>query len=118
MNILKENMEELLMKTNYTIKKEYEDVILNTFLNYWSFCEEKESILQVLTNETLEVILYSKYYWCSRYKERFLELYGTDAGVEQQQYKIIEELEQRVQGAIDWKLLQVLEEERFTILGL
>ena len=84
MKILKENMEELLAKTKYIIKNQYKDVDLNIFLNYWMFFEEKEAMIQELTNASLEVILYSKYYWCSRYKERYMEVYGIDAGIEQQ----------------------------------
>lgn len=109
MKILKENMEELLAETKYIIKNKYEDVTLNTFLNYWMFFEEKEAMIQKLTNESLEVILYSKYYWCSKYKKRYTELYGTDIGVEQQQYKIIEEFDQRINGDVDWSFIQQCE---------
>lgn len=110
MKVLKENMEELLLKAKYKKRKEYEDENLNNFLNYWSFFEEKEAMIQMLTNESIEVILYSKYYWSSKYKERHIELYGSDVSVEQQQYKIIEELEQRVNGDIDWSFIQLIDE--------
>lgn len=111
MKILKENMEELIVKTKYIMKNQYKDVNLNILLNYWIFFEEKEAMIQELTNESLEVILYNKYYWCSRYKDRYTELYGQDVGVEQQQYKIIEELEQRIDDDIDWSFIQLLEED-------
>lgn len=110
MKILKENMEELLVKTRYIYRKQYNDIELNRLLNYWCFFEEKEMVIQELTNESLEVILYSKYYWCSRFKEKYIKLYGIDVGMDQQQYKIIEELDQRLNNGIDWKIIQVLEE--------
>lgn len=110
MKILKENIEELLVKTRYIYRKQYKDIELNRLLNYWCFFEEKEMVIQELTNESLEVILYSKYYWCSRFKEKYIKLYGIDAGMDQQQYKIIEELDQRLNNGIDWKIIQVLEE--------
>lgn len=110
MKILKENIDELLVKTKHIVQKQYNDIKLNIFLNYWIFFDEKETMIQELTNEPLEVILYSKYYWCSRYKDRYTELYGHDAGIEQQQYKIIEELEQKVAYDIDWNFIQFLEE--------
>lgn len=72
MKVLKENMEELLMRAKYIKRKEYEDENINNFLNYWCFLEEKETMIQMLTNESIEVILYSKYYWSSRYKERYM----------------------------------------------
>lgn len=110
MKILKENIEELLVKTKYIYRKQYKDIELNRLLNYWCFFEEKEMVIQELTNESLEVILYSKYYWCSRFKEKYIKLYGIDVGLDQQQYKIIEELDQRLNNGIDWTIIQMLEE--------
>lgn len=112
MKILKEELDALFIKTKYIFRKEYEDVDLNRLLNGWFFLETNETIIQELTNETLEIILYSKYYWCSRYKDRYFELYGQDAGIEQQQYKIIQELEQRLEGEIDWEVVQMIEEDK------
>ena len=111
MKILKENIEELLTKAMYIKRKEYEDKVLNDFLNYWVFFEEKEGVIQALTKESIEVILYSKYYWSSRYIERYFELYDWDAGIEQQQYKIIEEIDQRINGDVDWNIIKMIEED-------
>lgn len=111
MKVLKENMEELITKAKYLKRKEYEDKDLNNFLNYWIFLEEKEEIIQSLTNESIEAILYSKYYWSSRYKERYMELFGSDESVEQQQYKILEELDQRINGDVDWNIIKLIEED-------
>lgn len=105
-----ENTEELLIKAKYIKRREYEDEVLNDFMNYWMFFDEKEEIIQGLTEESLEVILYIKYYWSSRYIERYSELYGTDAGAEQQRYKIIEDLDQRTNGDVDWNLIKMIEE--------
>ena len=55
------------------------------------------------------MILYSKYYWCTQYKNRFNELYGKDVGIDQQQYKIIEEMTQRIND-VDWSFIQMIEE--------
>ena len=109
MKILKENMDQLLLETQYEKRREFLDEKLNDFLNYWSFLEEKEAMLRNVTKESIEVILYSKYYWCSRFKERYIELYGLDVGIEQQQYKIIEEIEQRTSEDIAWSFIQLLE---------
>lgn len=111
MKVLKENMEELLTEADYLKRKEYEDKELNDSFNYWVFFEEKEKIIQTLTNESIESILYSKYYWSSRYKERYMEIYGSDASVEQQQYKILEEIDQRINEDVDWNIIQLIEED-------
>ena len=70
MKILKENMEELFLKVSYSRKSEYEDKELNDFFNYWLVFEEKEDDILCLKNESIDSILYTKYYWCTKYKKR------------------------------------------------
>ena len=111
MKIAKEELKKLISEANYQEKAEYEDRNLNDLYNCWCFFEEKEFELQKLKNIPIDSILYSKYYWCTRYKDRYERLYGFDAGVEQQQYKIIEELQLRLTENIDWNLLKKTEEE-------
>ena len=85
------------------------DKQLNILLNYWYFFDEKEKEIQELLGVSLESILYSKYYWCTQYKNRYNELYGKDVGIDQQQYKIIEEMTQRIND-VDWSFIQMIEE--------
>lgn len=109
MKLLLNNVDELLSKTGYCIKREYEDQILNSIYNYCLlfFCKETEVI--ALTGEPLEVILYSKYYWFTQYMKKHNEINGYDAGIEQQRFKLIEELDQRLEN-VDWVLLQKTED--------
>lgn len=110
MNLLIKDIEYLIIKSDYKFKYEYKDFELNEFFNYWSFFEQKEMIIKELTNVTLDIILYSKYYWCTKYKNKYIQLYGQDMGIEQQQYKIIEEFEQRLNINIDWNIIEKIEE--------
>lgn len=103
------NIQDLLIKTNYIIRNLYSDSQMNSFYNYWCLFEEKEIEIQELIGISLETILYSKYYWCTQYINRYNVLYGKDIGIEQQQYKIIEEMDQRM-NEIDWELIQRIEE--------
>lgn len=109
MEIIKNKVEEIIVKAGYAYKEEYSDKQLNTLLNYWYFFDEKEKEIQELLRVSLEMILYSKYYWCTQYKNRFNELYGKDVGIDQQQYKIIEEMTQRIND-VDWSFIQMIEE--------
>ena len=109
MRILKEEITKLLLEVNYQEKSEYEDKDLNDFYNYWCFFEEKEPDILKLKNIPIDIVLYSKYYWCTRYRNRYERLYGFDAGIEQQQYKIIEELRIKLTKNIDWNLLNEIE---------
>lgn len=105
MELILENMDELLAKTGYCIKREYENQFLNSLYNYCLlfFCKESEII--ALTREPLEVILYSKYFWLTQYMKKYNEINGYDAGLRQQRFKLIEELGQRLEN-VDWDLLQ------------
>ena len=96
----------ILRIRNETVKS---DKQLNILLNYWYFFDEKEKEIQELLGVSLESILYSKYYWCTQYKNRYNELYGKDVGIDQQQYKIIEEMTQRIND-VDWSFIQMIEE--------
>ena len=109
MKVIKDNIEELLDKIEYTYKEEFDDKQTNTFLNYWMFFHEKEKEIKDLMKASLETILYSKYYWCTQFKKRYNELYGRDVGIEQQQYKIMEEMAQRIL-IIDWNLIEMITE--------
>lgn len=110
MEIIKNKVEEILVRLEYTYKEEHSDKQLNALLNYWHFFDDKEMEIQKSLGVSIETILYSKYYWCTQYKNSFNEQYGKDAGIDQQQYKIIEEISQRTNN-VDWNLIQIIEAE-------
>lgn len=83
MILLKETMDRLFQQTSYTGQKKYDDTELNRLFNYWLFLEENAMLVQKLTGETLKTVLYSRYYWSSRFIENYMNLYGMDAGLEQ-----------------------------------
>lgn len=109
MDIIKDKIDEIMVRIGYTCQEKHSDKQLNSLLEYWFFFDEKEVEIQGFLGVSLETILYSKYYWCTKYKKRFNELYGKDVGIEQQQYKIIEEMTQRIKE-VDWNLIQMIEE--------
>ena len=110
MKILKNNIDKLVVKARYPFKKVHGDQQIDSLLNIWHFFDEREPEIRELTGESLETVLYSKYYWCTRYKSKFNQMFGRDAGLDQQQYRIIEEINRRV-DSVDWKLIQTLEED-------
>lgn len=110
MKILKNNINDLIAKAKYTFEKVYDDQEINTLFNVWHFFDTREIEIQNLTGETIETVLYSKYYWCTKYKNMYNRMFGGDVGLDQQQYRIIEEINRRV-DAVDWELIQMIEEE-------
>ena len=109
MEIINSTIEEIIGKVGYVCKEKYSDKQLNIWFNYWYFWDEKEKEITERLGVSLEVVLYSKYYWCTQFKNRFNELYGTDVGIDQQQYKIIEEMDRRIND-VNWGFIQMIEE--------
>ena len=109
MKIIKKDIQKLMIRTGYISRQDESDAQANFFLNCWCFFAEKESEIRELTGELLETIIYTKYYWCTQYKKRFNTLYGNDAGIDQQQYKIIEEIMRRISN-VDWTLIHKIDE--------
>ena len=68
MEIVKESVEKLWESISYTYKEQYSDTFLNKLLTYWCFFEEKEDEIQKISGLSLDTILYSKYYWCTRFR--------------------------------------------------
>ncbi len=109
MEIIKNNVDDLMKKTKYTYQKKYSDTKIDDLYNYWMFFEEKEVQILDVVSVSLGDILYSKYYWCVKFVKKFCDLYPRDVGLEQQQYKIFEEIEQKL-GYVDWELIELLED--------
>lgn len=106
MIIIKDKIEELIKEINFLKTKKYDDEELNDYYNYWCFFIEQEEKIIKVSNISLEIVLYSKYYWSEKYKNRYISIYGMDVSIEQQQYKILEEMERRLQDDIDWSLIE------------
>lgn len=109
MKIIKENIEEIFRLTGYDPKEKYEDSQLNSLFNGFCVFEEKENEIIDAAGLSLSEVLYSKYYWFSMLKACMNKIYGEDAGLAQQQFKIVEEITQRA-GAADWQLLEEIEQ--------
>lgn len=68
MDIIKDKIGEMIIKTGYTCHEEYSDKQLNTLRGHWLFFDEKEKEVQELFEVSLETVLYTKYYWCTQFK--------------------------------------------------
>lgn len=110
MRIIKENVDELALLSGFQEKRVDDDPLANILLNRWRFFDECEADIQKITGESAETILYSKYYWCTRYKERFNQIYEKNVGIDQQQYGILEEISRRF-SIVNWGIIQEIEEE-------
>ena len=105
MRIIKDNLEDLMDKAGYMCPPEFKDELMRTSLDYYSLFDQKENELLKISDITLEDILYSKYYWFAIFAKRFHEIYGANAGVDQQQFKILEEISNRL-DTVDYQILE------------
>lgn len=60
---------------------------------------------------TKEAIHYSLYYWYVKFKKRYFEVCGYDAGIEQEGFRLLEEMERQMEQRIDWKFIEMIEME-------
>ena len=110
MRIIKNNIEYLMNKTGHMYTPEFSDELLRSSLNNWSLFDQKEMELQNLTELSLEDILYSKYYWFTKFMHRYHEIYGPNSGIDQQQFKLIEEMSSILE-VVDYQILKNIETE-------
>ncbi len=85
----------------------YEDDEMNRALNYALSLKDNEQKILALEKYTLSDILYGRYYWFTRFLVRYEAFYGKDAGMEQQQLKIIEAMDYA--GCVDCLLLEKID---------
>ncbi|HHL3302845.1 TPA: hypothetical protein ACQ444_003565 [Bacillus cereus] len=97
-----------LEKDSLVVRKDISDEKLKRFLSYYEFFTN--NVIGLVEKEGKNTILYSKYYWYTKYKKRYFEVYGYDAGIEQEGFKLLEELENELEDGIDWLIIQDIEE--------
>ena len=102
-------MEELLASLGEPLAVLYEDNEMNKAINYALSLENNEQKILALKKYTLSDILYGRYYWFTKFLVRYEKLYGKDAGMEQQQFKIIEAMD--YVGCVDCFLLEKREQD-------
>lgn len=105
----KTRMEELFASLGKPMVILYEDHEMNTAISYALSLKDNEQKILTITEYTLSDILYGRYYWFTKFLVQYEKLYGKDAGMEQQQFKIIEAMDYA--GCVDCSLLKKIDQE-------
>lgn len=81
-----------------------DDTRLNELLAYYSFfkCSAESSSLDKQTT-------FSMYFWFVQLKERYFEVFGHDEGLEQEGFKLLEEIDNQLEEGLDWGLIKKIE---------
>lgn len=80
------------------------DETLKKALVYYDFLSN--NIENLALKEDKSKMMYSKYYWYTKYKQRYFEVLGYDAGIEQEGFKLLEEIENELEEGVDWSIIQ------------
>ena len=111
MRIINEiELEEMIkLEKDYSIKfTDISDEELKKYLTYYDFISN--NIENLISKEDKRSIIYSKYYWYTKYKQRYFEVAGYDAGIEQEGFKLLQEIENELEDGVDWSIIQEIEE--------
>ena len=106
MILMEKDMEKIMKKLSKNLQNFDNNKILNRFFNYWVVLRDKENDIKKAFNFDLSTILYSKYYWCTRYIKKYNR---KDGGLDQQQFKIFEEIYERLGNQTNWSLLEKID---------
>lgn len=105
-------MDNLIIILNYkdVDAEALEDVILRTYLTYVNILDsEKTKILETINTISAEDLHYNRYYWFIKFKNRYFDLYGHDEGIEQQAYKMLENIDMYLENGIDWTVIECID---------
>lgn len=108
MKIIKEDELKSLI-TDEELRKFYnvnnDDTRLNEFLAYYSFFKNNAGSVLLDKQSTY----YSMYFWYVQFKERYFEVHGHNEGIEQEGFKLLEEIDNQLEEGIDWGLIEKIE---------
>ena len=87
---------------------------LKVLKHYW-FLQQCEQDIQAHCSFTYEEILYSQYYWFVQFKHYYNSKSGYDGGMEDQSGLLIRKICNEFGEAVDWKLLEDIDNHRWEI---
>lgn len=86
-----------------------EDSVLNEGFARFSFLQQSEHSIPA----DKPSIYYSMYYWFVQFKKQYVALMGPDAGIEQQGFQLLEEIDQELEESIDWGIIEAIENDEW-----
>ncbi|PEJ35493.1 hypothetical protein [Bacillus pseudomycoides] len=96
-------------KIEKVASKIFSDERLKEFWSYYDFLSN--TAMNLSAKEDKHKIMYSTYYWYTKYKKRYFEVHGYEAGIEQEGTRLLEELENELEDGVVWRVIQEIEED-------
>lgn len=112
-NIIKDSktMSELFTLLGEKPKFMYEDTNMNESINNAFFLENHAQQIVSTGRYTLSDVLYSRFYWYTKFLARYKTTFGANGSMEQAQFKIIEALDLALEEEVNSDLLESIEAE-------
>jgi len=104
--ILESKKDEL--RNNDEIINVEEDLKLHLYY-YMIFRDYSDCVINIIEGITKNDLLYNKYYRFVNFKMKYFKINGCDVGIEQQEIRLLDELVQNLEGDIDWKFIEELQ---------
>lgn len=89
--------------------KNFPDATLNLYAQFCRLLEDREGEIRSTEHVPLATILLSRYYWTAQLSRMHRILYGPNAGLEQQNFKVIEEMDQRLDPPCWWDAVKQID---------
>ena len=109
MNLSNELINQITLETNYVFGHYYDDEQVNAYFNYFTMILKNEDYFINNNSLNLDDVLYEEYFWYTKFKNEFTRKYNNDEGINQQQYKLLEDLDKRLSTGIDWNMIKDIE---------
>lgn len=106
-----DTMKELFLSLGEKPTQMYDDADLNESINNAFFLENNAKQIISMGYYTLSDVLYSRYYWYTKFLVRYKIAFGPNGSMEQAQFKIIEAMDLGLEEGVDADLLENIEIE-------
>ena len=108
MNILR-NLSTIKKEVEHVPEQAFEDDALNDLYNNWLVIYNNSDRICEIEGIGEDELVYSEYYWFTRFLNRYHGIYGEDSGMDQQQFKILDKL-CSLNSDVKWDILEEMEE--------
>lgn len=118
MQLLTESdIKEIIKLIDKPIDKKYfiniEDDDIRTLLdNYLYLTYYQDNVAEQLQIVSKEILFYSRYYWFNKFMKKYFSKYGYDAGIEQQAFEILEQINGCEDIVIDLTVIERIEKDQ------
>lgn len=110
--INEEHLKQMMAEENPAFQQKANVDYLNdehfgSLLKYYLFLTEyPNSVYNYVPELSEEDLLYNRYYWFVKFTRKYISKNGYDAGMEQQAFELIEEIDRQLEAGVNWSIIE------------